>query len=275
MTFRISLCMLLAAHSLVLGDETRAAPEAKSVDQAAPADLRKVSPELKATLEKLVLPGVKINLEQWSADVESSVCLQEGLLELIACTRDTKEHESVLRVEAKPSHIHTALLLLGARPGSPAQQQAIDPEMTRFRSVPPSGSPVDVFIVQKDEKGLENEQPISEFIVRARGYDGTEETEVEAAKREKFPTHTFLFAGSVLVPDGDGPRRYVADETGSVITISTFGDELLCLSGFHGQDNESLVWEVDGEKMPALGTKVILRLRPQRPPGPADEGAKK
>jgi hypothetical protein len=49
---------------------------------------------------------VKINPEEWCVDVEAKVCLREGLLELVACTKDTKEHESLVVVEAKPSHIH-------------------------------------------------------------------------------------------------------------------------------------------------------------------------
>ena len=140
------------------GEEVAPAKDAPAANE------RKISPELRAALEKLKLPGVKINLEEWSVDVDSRVCLKEGLLELIACTKDTKEHESIIVIDAKPSHVHTALLLIGAKPGSPAQRQAIDPEMTRFRDIPPSGSPVDVFLVFKDTDGKQVEIPISDFI---------------------------------------------------------------------------------------------------------------
>jgi len=67
-----------------------------------------------------------MNIEERCVDVESSVCLRHGLLELIVCTKGTKEHESIIMIEAKPSHIHTALLLLGAVPGNPAMRKPID-----------------------------------------------------------------------------------------------------------------------------------------------------
>lgn len=269
MNLRMSVCLLLAVFTLTsTGDE--AAPSA--------APLRNISPELKAALEKLELPGVKINLDEWSVDVDSRIALKEGLLELIACVRDTKEHESFIVIDAKPSHVHTALLLLGAKPGNPAINQPIDPEMTRFRFVPPSGGPVDVYLVFKDADGKLVEKPINEFIKAADHQDLSVAPEPEGVK-EKFSTHRFLFSGSILVGDGDGPRRYLCDTEGNVISISTFGDELLCLPGFHDHANEALMWQVDGDNLPALDSKVILRLRPVEAeklpgngPAPEDSG---
>lgn len=224
--------------------------------------LIKITPELRAAVAKLEMPGVKINLDEWSVDLDGRICLKAGLLELIACTKDSKEHEAVVTLDGKPSHAHTALLLLGARPGSPAMMQAIDPEMTSWRHIPPSGGPVDVFLVVKDAEGKETEKPISDFIIKAdrEGIPGERKSGVEL---EKFPTHTFLFAGSILTGEGDGPRQYLADSSGNVISITTFGDELLCLPDVFEHSNESLMWEVDGDKLPDLDSKVILRLRPQ------------
>ncbi len=265
MNERVLSCLLstlLAATSL--GQTT-------SAESAVAGEVRGISPELAGALRKLDMPGVRINLEEWSVDVESRVCLKEGLLELIACTKDSKEHESIVMIEARPSHVHTALLLLGAQAGNPAMQQAVDPEKTRFRFIPPSGGKVDVSLVIKNSEGKQEEKPVSEFIMRARGYDGIEEPDAPE-NAEKFPTHTFLFAGSVLIGEGDGPSRYLCDQSGNVISITTFGDELLCLDGMHDHSNESLIWEVDGEKLPELDAKVILRLRPQGGPRAVPSG---
>jgi hypothetical protein len=237
---------------------------------------RKIPADLRAAVGKLQMPGVKINLDEWCVDVDSRVSLREGLLELIACVKDTKEHESIVAIEAKPSHVHTALLLLGAKPGSPASQQPIDDEMDDFRYIPPSGSPVDVFLVIKEPGGKQVELPISEFIKEADDHDASVEPAAED-ERAKFPTHTFLFAGSTLVGEGDGPRHYLCDTEGNVISISTFGDELLCLPGFHEQANDALMWQVNGAKLPEIDGKVILRLRPadgKKPPA-ADAGQAK
>jgi len=48
-----------------------------------------------------------------------------------------------------------------------------------------------------------------------------------------------------------------------VITIATFGDELLCLPGIHGHQNGSLMWQVDPTELPKVGSKVTLRFRPK------------
>lgn len=248
--------LFAAAMPVALGEEVKPAQD--------PAET--VSPELKAALEKLEMPGVKINIDEWSVDVDADVCEDFGLLEVIACVKDTRDHESVVSTEAKPSHIHTALLLLGARPGSPAMQQMLEGDPPRFRTILPSGSPVDVYLVVKDDKGVASERPVNEFIIRApEMYDAVgQPIPEEDTKKENFPTHTFLFAGSVLLPgEGDGPRRYLADTEGNIVSISTFGDELLCLPSIHDKSNESLVWQADSDLLKA--GKVILRLRPQRP----------
>lgn len=214
---------------------------------------------LQAALQKLQFPGVAINVRERCVDVESAVCLHRGALELVACTKGTKEHESIVAIEAKPMHIHAALLLLGAKPGSPATRQQLGDQAERWIDVPPSGGPVDVSLVLKDKEATLVEHPISDFIAPSRKRsDDPASVDQEA----RFPTHTFLFAGSVWYGDGPGPRRYLSDESGNVISLSTFGDELLCLPAVHSQDNEALMWQVNATNLPAVGSDVTLRLRP-------------
>lgn len=212
---------------------------------------------------KLNFPGVTINVQERCVDVAATVCLRHGSLELVACTKGTKEHESIVAIEAKPMHIHAALLLLGAKPGSPATRQQLEDQAGRWVEVPPSGGPVDVFLVLKGEEGRTVEHPISDFIASSSNRsDDAASTEEEA----RFPTHTFLFAGSVLYGDGPGPRRYLSDDSGNVISLSTFGDEVLCLPEIHSHDNRALMWRVNAKDLPAVGSNVTLRLRPQVPP---------
>jgi len=222
-----------------------------------------------AAVDRLKLPGINIDLEEWCVDVESHVCLREGSLELIACTKGTKEHESIVSTTAKPSHIHAALLLIGAKPGNPAMREAIDEAGTRFIDLPPKGDRVEVFLVLGEDK--KSEMPINEFIVPNENLDETREADEN--KKDQFPTHSFLFAGSVLYGEGEGPRRYLCDQSGNMISISTFGDELLCLPGIHSHANGMLEWQVDGAKLPEVGSKVTLRLRPQvkRKPTPKSD----
>lgn len=261
--FQLPLVATLAAVALAFSPHTSA--------EEKPAPQADSKAGLEEALKKLKLPGVEVNLKERCVDVASAVCLREGLLELIACTKDTKEHEAIIRIEAVPKHVHAALLLIGARPGSPAMRKPADKEETQWIYIPPSGGPVDVSLVIPDKEGKMIERPIADFIVAIDHEPGVAG---EDAKVKRFPTSTFIFAGSILDGEKDGPRQYVADSSGNVISITTFGDELLCLPDFQDNANTSLMWQVDSTHLPPLGAKVTLRLRPQaqdKPSAPAKE----
>lgn len=264
---QIHLFMLAVLPAMVLAVSLNALAEEEPVSKGGAAQGSK----LEESLKKLNLPGVQINLKEKCVDVSSTVCLEEGALELIACTKDTKEHESVIMIEAVPKHVHAALLLMGAKPGNPAMRKPIDKEATRWMDVPPSGGPVDVSLLIPDKDGKMFERPISDFIFANLDESGEV---AEDAKLERFPTNTFLFAGSILHKPEDGPPQYIADGSGSVISITTFGDELLCLPDFHDRANGALMWQIDSTHLPPLGTKVMLRLRPKFQDQPAPEGEK-
>lgn len=243
-------------------------------DDKAAAGTSAPTPAARADHLSVTLPGILLDLQARCVDVESVVCLEEGTLELVACTKGSKEHESIVAIGAKPMHVHTALLLLGAEPGNPAMRKMIDDAAPRWIHLPPRGGPVAVSLVCKDKEGKLVERPISEFITRAAGNSDPRPDEGEVWKGRKFPTDTFLFAGSQLRGEGEGPRSYLSDLSGNVISLATFGDELLCLPGVYGHENGALMWEVDSTHLPAVGTKITLRLRPlvKRAPKPTQNG---
>jgi hypothetical protein len=210
------------------------------------------------------LPGLEIDFKERYVDIESFVCLDRGYLELIACTKGTKEHESIVAIKAKAMHIHVALLMLGAIPGNPAMQKPVNKEKTRWVYVPPSGGPVDVSLVFKNKAGKMLEHPISDFVIRSE--DNPDEMmgiEKNGDKKGVKFTDTFLFGGSLLRGGGSGQRKYMSDLSGNVISIATFGDELLCLPGTHSHEKGSLMWQINSTGLPKVGSKVILRLRPK------------
>jgi len=218
--------------------------------------------------QKIRLPGIEIDAEKRIVDVDAQVSLTEGFLELIACTEGTKEHEAIVRINAKPVHVHTALLLIGARNGTPAMRKPINEEQTRWMHVRPSGDPIQVSLVYKDVDGNPVERPISDFITRSEGDPYMQDMVYGADKpedgdaKEKFPD-VFIFTGSHLITNKDDSRQYLADSSGHVITISTFGDEMLGLPDFQSRENGELVWEVDSTFLPQLDAEVKLRLRPK------------
>lgn len=254
---------MVAGLFLIVGpclqDRAFAEEEAKPEEAAADALV-----EMTEKRDKLKLPGLTVMVKERYVDVDSRVCLTGGMLELIACTKDTKEHEAIIAIDAKAAHVHAALLLLNAKAGNPAMRKPVEGEEGRWVDYPPRGSKVDVSLVIEGEDGKPVERPISDFIVKNDdNFSGTSDTDI--TEKERFPTHTFLFAGSHVFKDGKREPTYLADESGNVISLATFGDELLCLPGVHGHGNEGLVWEIDPTHLPKLGTNVKLRLRPQGP----------
>jgi len=221
---------------------------------------RRDSISMENALDKLRMPGIRLNLQERCVDVNATVCLREGLLELVVCTEDTKEHESIVVMNARPIQVHTALLLMGARPGTPAMKRVVEGEVERWISVPPAGDPIEVSLVFPDGQGQLKEHPINQFVAPAL-LNGNSEPNDE--KKPSPFSSLFLFTGSHLLGSMEGPRKYACEFSGNVISVSTFGDELLCLPGIHGHQNDGLAWKVNPQGLPELGTKVVLRLRPK------------
>ena len=264
---RIPHHMVFASLALVCSCVAVCA-ETQPDEKAQPAETEE--PRIKIDGKKMHLPFMVIDLEKRCVDVEATVCLDEGMLELIACTKGTKTHESIVAVLARPMHIHTGLLLIGANNGNPAMSRPIDEARARWMHLPPRGDPIDVYLVIKDKDGKQVERPISDFVQRIQDDEFAEEEDEDEVEEVKFPK-TFLFAGSHLHDNEKGKRKYVADVIGNVISISTFGDEVLCLPGIHDRANGELVWEVNDEHLPAVGSKVTLRLRLKAKPDPKSD----
>ena len=225
--------------------------------------------EAKPARKNVKLPGLLINFKDRCVDLDATICLDRGALELIACTKDTKEHESIVAIDALPRHVHTALLLIGAQSGNPAMRKRVsEGEQERWVEIPPSGGRVNVYLVTKDDKGTSVEHPISKFIKRSgdddeSAPDSDPNFNKDAKKKAAFP-NTFLFTGSLIreIP-GQKERQYLCDASGNVISIATFGDETLGLPAVHSHQNGALLWQVNDAELPKVGSKVILRLRPQ------------
>src|SRR6185503_19951057 len=51
--------------------------------------------------------------------VDGKVVLREGALEMFACPKGTKEHESIVAVNSNAQFVHAGLIAVGAEPGHP------------------------------------------------------------------------------------------------------------------------------------------------------------
>lgn len=187
-------------------------------------------------------------------------------LELIVCTPDSKEHESLVMSKARPAHIHAALLLLGLEPGEPGR---IDVSGPAPAPIAPKGPAVRVTIRYVDEQGAAREVEPSAWIINGKTGERFGETKGEA----KTPKPAgFVFAGSRFVKRRDpGSGRtvevYDADSSGTVVGLTTFGSEVIAWREVISPDSwiQEPVWLADRAAVPKVGTPVVVRISVERP----------
>jgi len=164
------------------------------------------------------------------------ICLREGLLEFFVCTKNTKEHESIIATVAKPSLLHVGLLAMGAEPGKPVQ---FTPKF-----VAASGPRIDIAIRWLDENGKQQEAKAEEWVQ-------------EADSKKQMSTY-WVFTGSLFRKLENGKNQYLADVTGEVIGVSNFPSVVLDLPVESTSDNSSLLFQAFTEKIPKEGTLVTI-----------------
>jgi hypothetical protein len=194
--------------------------------------------------------GVRVTPERGTVEVDAWTCLESGWLEQIACSRGTREHEALVVVQAPASEIHAALLLAGFQPGAPGFWSYDDETVSL---TPPHGDPVEILVRLEDASGAVIETPIGSWIA---GGD----------ERTPFPATPWVFAGSrfALNPEWMEPgEHYVADMSGSVVGLVTFGDEVVAFSEVLPDEEEVQPpqWRVREGAVPPRGTRVTLILR--------------
>ncbi|MCA9043601.1 MAG: hypothetical protein KDA69_04725 [Planctomycetaceae bacterium] len=88
--------------------------------------------------------------------VRTTVCLRRGILEMFACPKQTKEHESILSFDGKAQTIHAGLLALGLEPGHPARFGE------KFEL--PEGPKLDLFVTWEDSNGKAHRRAANEWV---------------------------------------------------------------------------------------------------------------
>lgn len=171
----------------------------------------------------------------------AEVCLREGLLEVFLCKLNTKEHESVLHVDADGREIHAALLLTNAKPGHPVKFTP------RFEAA--NGTVIKVSLTYR-EKGKVKTCPANEWV--------------KDRKTSKHLAHDWVFAGSRLLQDPDRPEvppYYMANQ-GDLISVANFPDSMLDLPVKSSKDAAELMFEINTPRIPPLRTPVLVTLEP-------------
>jgi hypothetical protein len=208
--------------------QAEAKPAAKLPE---PKDATRLSPQY----------DVWVDPKEKAVIIDGQVSLREGMLEMFACLRNTKEHESIVSANTKAYVVHAALVTLGAEPGHPAQWV---PEYK-----PPTGTEIEITVYWLDESG--NAQ-----TTRAQEW-------VKDIRTGKAMTHPWVFAGSRFWTDEETGKEHYMAEGGDFICVSNFSTATLDIPIESSQSNAELAFEAFAERIPPLGAPVRLILKPK------------
>jgi hypothetical protein len=173
--------------------------------------------------------------------VGGKIVRNEGQLEMFACLKNTKEHESIVAVNTMAVNVNSGLLATGATPGGPVQFR---PEFK-----PASGPEVEVTVLWTDKEGKRQQTRAQEWI--------------RSLKTGKALDQPWVFGGSGFWMDETTGVRHFMAEDGDFICISNFTSAMLDLPVESSQATADLMFEAFTERIPPLGTPVLLVLTPK------------
>jgi hypothetical protein len=184
---------------------------------------------------------VWINRDEKKVYVGGQVALRRGMLEMFACPKGTKEHESVIAVNSLAATVHAALLAAGAVSGTPV---TYDPQYKA-----PTGTEIDITVEWKDPEGNWHTANAREWVRNIR-----------TGKELDVP---WVFAGSGFYTDEETGKQHYLAESGDLVCVSNFPSATLDLPVESSQAEAGLLFEAFTERVPALGTPVRLILTPK------------
>jgi len=205
------------------------------------------------------------------------VCKREVPLEMFACLRGTKEHESVVSVPTKAFFVHAALLAIGAKADHPVR---FDPKYE-----PASGSEIEITLIWEDPQGKRRQARAQDWVrdVSAiyRFLDGVAanrvDDELDPADMVDYwepLRHPWVFGGSYFWTDEFSKKQHYMAEDGDFICVSNFASAMLDLPIPSSDGNAALAYTGYAERIPERGTPVTLILQPKpaevKPDGEAE-----
>lgn len=298
------LCVCLGADPTPeVADKPSSAVEGKKA-----ASATKMQPLNKQGTVLLDLEGKRLLLK-------SHVCLRKGVLELLCCLKQSKEHEAILSIDTKAYVVHAGLLALGAEQGAPVQ---FEPEFK-----PATGQRIDVFVSWTDAKGQPQRVAAQEWVryVTLRFYseklaklpeeiklterldemrydpkegeliwygpmsDETRKKYLLMSKDKAFQAciqkfyqrsqnrqmqANWVFSGSGYYVDEQTKEKFYRAEDGDLICVANFGSATLDIAARSGNGAEELLFEAWTERIPEVGTPVVIELVPVKSDKPVE-----
>lgn len=220
--------LLLAVSGLGCGLDFLLSKEADK-----PVEVKKVAAGKNITVE--------IEGERRRVLIDAQVCLRDGQLEQLLTRKSKKEHEAILAADIDARDLMKALILAGAKQGSPVRY---DPKYE-----PARGTTIKITL-QYEEKGKLVSVPAQQWI--------------RSARTKKDLQHEWVFGGSRLVQDPFDKNKppYFLANNGDVICVANMEGALLDLPIQSSSEDADLVFEANPDRIPKLETKVTVILEP-------------
>ncbi len=234
-----------SATSLLETDMTRsicATATLLALAMACQTAYAKTPPTTRPASKVVKIGKVRVDLKKREVSFDSAVCLEEGALEFLLVQWQSKTHESILHTEAKASHIHAGLLMLGLTAGKPARWSG---RQIGGRFLPPAGAGVKVKMVWEDADGKVRSCAAGEWL---SGQEG---------QKIQRPDH-WVFVGSDILPGG----RYWAELDGEIISLTNFASAVLDVPFRSTSVNDLRGIFANTNVVPATGTQVEVVITP-------------
>jgi hypothetical protein len=188
------------------------------------------------------LGKVRLDKKRQCISFPAKLNMNEALVEYLLVTRAGKTHESLLKTEAEPYHIHTAMLLLGARG---AEGKAFPEDKTK--PIPGDRVHIELSWTEKGEKKT------------FRGEDWI----VNQTTRQPVERGDWIYVGS-RIEEG----AFKAQQDGSIISLIEDPDALIN-NPRPGRDNDDN-WRINSTGLPPLesAVEVTIYLDQEKPKTP-------
>ena len=215
-------------------------------------------PEVESTPVVTLFPHVRLDRAAHAIEFDSVIAIDtthpdtpDVYLELVVCTPNTREHESLVVTRARPSHIHAAMLAAGLKNGQPGRITMDEDGIVR---TPPTGASVRVQLI-----AMPNDAEPAEPVPPGAWIMGHRTDKPIANGNE--PGLAWVFAGSRML-ERRGRMVYDADGTGVVIGLTTFGSEVIAPVNVVSPESavDEPVWIARNGTVPPKGTPVIVRI---------------
>jgi hypothetical protein len=218
-------------------------PPATSGSQLKPND----APPLVRPISPGLFEVGSVTLDQQHRTVSFPAVLNSssGQMEYLLVTSYGKVHESILKTDASPYHIHIAMLLLGAK-GQEADQASrnslrptLGPIKNPSKEILP-GDRVSISVSWK-VRGAEIQHPVEELVLNQQTHSSPE-------------SESWVYNGSCVM---DG--RFLAQSEGSIVSLITDPVALVNNTG-PGHDNDQ-IWAAATNNLPPVDVPIEVRIK--------------